>query len=940
MKNIPAFATRFAVLLFLAGGINARAASYSWAQAAGGIYSWTGTQNWTPNSGFPNAAGDTASLNNNISTSGTITLNQAVTLGTLNIGDADGSAAFVVQTGSLFLQGANSGNAVAINLSTLGNSLNTIAAPVYLGGTNALYAAPLTVTTTGTQRLLFSSTFFGNGNAITLFTGMTTNNEGTAGVEFGSVLSGSGKIVKQGGGALRFSGSNSFTGPVEVRQGVLFQGGATGYFSGTDLTIFGDGSAGRPVDSNAVGVAGATYFKVGSNGAGGSGRLNPNLVVTLRGGGFYEGGSTTSGFSDNIKELKIAEGTGILAGRSTGTLTMTDLTRAKGTTLTIRTDTTLRLMVTNSGSSGLIGGGGSGTSTSVLPWAIESNNLFGDGTMDFVTYTSGTGLRALVASEYTNVFTGSATNNVSVGNTTLAASSTINVLKYTGASALALGANTLTVTSGGVLFQNTGSITGAGTLNFGANEGIIHTVGSNTNAINAVIGGSGGLTKGNTGALILGGANTFTGTVTVAGGVLRIGNTNALSVNNDVVLANTSNVNSFGTAINWITSLDLNNFNLTVGSLAGGGAVGGNVLLGTGTLTTGGGNLSTVYSGSIVGAGGLVKNGTGTQTLDGTNGYTGPTQINNGTVQLGNGGTTGSITSDVTTGSSSAILAFNRSDAYAFGNTITGSGQVRQVGTGTTTLSANNSYAGGTRVNAGTLLVIGTSAVGVGGVDLEGGSLRVNIASGTFAVTNAVTFTGTSARYVLERAAGSNYAAYSARSDLAGGQDTIASLLDGAAGNVGGGSRTLSTTFDIVAASGLTPSNDADRVSDVFTLEGTKAGGAPGSGGDVFVLQLQIADVSAGTFLAWLNGSNTWVNAVLGNSNAGTMGLTGFQGDGAYNPGTDFVLGYWGYDTAADTVWAVLDHNSEFAALTAVPEPAAGMLVGLGLAVLLRRRRR
>ncbi len=50
-------------------------------------------------------------------------------------------------------------------------------------------------------------------------------------------------------------------------------------------------------------------------------------------------------------------------------------------------------------------------------------------------------------------------------------------------------------------------------------------------------------------------------------------------------------------------------------------------------------------------------------------------------------------------------------------------------------------------------------------------------------------------------------------------------------------------------------------------------------------------------------------------------------------------LGSWGVDTTGNSVWAVLNHNSQFAVL--IPEPASAALLGLlGLAVLPRRRRR
>ncbi len=67
---------------------------------------------------------------------------------------------------------------------------------------------------------------------------------------------------------------------------------------------------------------------------------------------------------------------------------------------------------------------------------------------------------------------------------------------------------------------------------------------------------------------------------------------------------------------------------------------------------------------------------------------------------------------------------------------------------------------------------------------------------------------------------------------------------------------------------------------------------------------------------------NQWENAVLGNfgSNNDT-----FVGVGAWNG--EMTLGDWGVNTANHTVWAVLDHNSEFAV---VPEPGTFALLGVG----------
>ena len=95
-------------------------------------------------------------------------------------------------------------------------------------------------------------------------------------------------------------------------------------------------------------------------------------------------------------------------------------------------------------------------------------------------------------------------------------------------------------------------------------------------------------------------------------------------------------------------------------------------LSGTGTINTDNGVAATIDAPLVNGSStSLTKVGGGTLILTGANTYSGGTVISGGTLQLGNGGTTGSIVGNVT---DNGVFAINRSDAVTFAGTISGSG--------------------------------------------------------------------------------------------------------------------------------------------------------------------------------------------------------------------------------------------------------------------------
>jgi len=132
---------------------------------------------------------------------------------------------------------------------------------------------------------------------------------------------------------------------------------------------------------------------------------------------------------------------------------------------------------------------------------------------------------------------------------------------------------------------------------------------------------------------------------------------------------------------------------------------------------------------------------------------------------------------------------------------------------------------------------------------------------------------------------------------------------------------------------------DATLVSDRFSLTGTET--------DLIVLRLSYqssAFADANAMLSWIDGAGNWVVATAGNTGSGA--LAGFHAMDysnflASNGGVlnSSMLGAYGRDAASDNVWAVINHNSTFAA-TAIPEPSAIALLGFALGITLWLRSR
>ncbi len=141
------------------------------------------------------------------------------------------------------------------------------------------------------------------------------------------------------------------------------------------------------------------------------------------------------------------------------------------------------------------------------------------------------------------------------------------------------------------------------------------------------------------------------------------------------------------------------------------------------------------------GTAGMTKTGAGTVVLTSNNTYTGGTTIFAGTLQIGSGGTSGSIVGDVT---NNGTFKINRSNDIIFSNSISGNGSLVQAGPGKVTLTGSVASTVGTTIAGGTLqLGDGTNAGSLtGGVTINSGATLAFNQPGDLTIASTLTGAG------------------------------------------------------------------------------------------------------------------------------------------------------------------------------------------------------
>jgi fibronectin-binding autotransporter adhesin len=840
--------------------------------------------------------------------SGTVTLSgvntysgaTSITGGTLSIGATTG-------LGSTTSTTVSSGSAldIAFSSGTLGNT-NTI----NLNGTGISLAGALT----------FSGTSSTLSNAIALQTNSTIGGAGSG--TLSGILSGSGiNLTKVGSGTVTLSGVNTYSGATSITGGTLSIGATTGLGSTTSTTV-SSGSA--------------------LNIAFSSGTLGNTNTINLNGSGISLAGALTfSGTSSTLSNAIALQTDSTIGGSGSGTLSGIisgsgiNLTKVGSGTVTLSgVNTYSGATSINAGTLALSGSGSLASSTALSLANVASAifNISGVTSSSTIGSLAGTGGNVVLGSKtliaggdnsntsYAGVISGSSGNFTKTGSGTLTLS---GANSFTGALVVDQGTistGTINSTStAGPLGQGTITLGGAssGTLAFtdnttsttqvnraftmGAGGGVINvTFSGKTLALPSILSGSGSFTKSGSGGLILSSSSSYSGTTTINAGTLALTASGSLPSTTALILADISGA-IFD--ISGVTS------GSTIGSLAGGGTTGGDVVLGTKTLTVGD-STSTTYSGVISGTNGnLTKQGSGTLTLDNANTYTGATTLNAGTLALSGSGSLASSTalslanvasaifniSGVTSGSTIGSLAggggtggnvvlgtktltVGNSTSTTYSGVISGSGGLTKQGSGTLTFDNANTYTGVTTLNAGTLALSGSGSLAsstalslanvVGAIfDISGvtsGSTIGSLAGGGTTGGNVVLGTKT---LTVGDSTSTTYSGVISGSGGLTKQGSGTLTLDNAntytgATSVNAGTLALSGSGSLASSTALSLANVASAIFDISGVTssstiGSLAGGGT-TGGNVVLgtKTLTVGDSTSTTYSGVISGTN------------------------------------------------------------------------------------
>ncbi|WP_052088523.1 Ig-like domain-containing protein [Comamonas thiooxydans] len=687
---------------------------------------------------------------------------------------------------------------------------------------------------TGSQTLVFSSNF---NSAVSLAGSLAINESLTLNADLASglTISGGNTITLGGGTTLNFTNS---TGTVTIAatlggSGALSKAGA-GTLALSSVSNEANMSGGITVTGGTLQVQSDDHLSSGT--------------LTLNGGTLTNG---TSAFTiDNA----------IALGASGGTFNIGGGSGAAQVTL-----------------SGVVSGSGSLIKNGQAILELSGNN----------TYTGATNVTAgTVIASHANAF------GTTAGATTVASGATVRLagaLTFAESFSLAGTGKSVSAVNYGALHQISGNSTVSGTVTLTGDADISAASGS-TLTVSGLMSGAFALNKTDVGTLILansGNEASLTAGTTISAGVLSIADDNYLSFGTLTLNGGTLNITGVTTVDNAIALASASTIANSVNATLSG------VLSGSGTLTKSGASTLTLsgsntHSGAVnLSAGGLTLSG--------------GSAIGNSSAMTLSGGTTLTLFNAETIGSlagtGSVVLhaglttgGDNTSTTYA--GAISGLFGLTKAGSGTLTLTGNNSYTGATNLSAGGLTL-----------NRVGGALDDNT---SVAVASGATLTLT-ADETIDALSGAGTVALGT-SALTIGINGTSSTFSGAitgSGTLtldGGGTFTLSGTnsgqswgMQVLSGGTVSIAGDANLGSGTLQLnDGTLSVTSAGTIDNAISLGASAGSISVGSGLAVSLSSAIGGTGALTKTGSGALTLSGsnnYAGTTTVSAGTLSVAG-------------------------------------------------